>query len=152
MNEAFERMLDLAGQGYCCSQVVVQMALDLHGGENPDLIRAAGGFCRGYNSGGVCGLLLGGIMVLGYYLGGDPDAWAEDAFDPSLTEFTSWFALREETKAGITCSAILGGPSTSPADFGRCRNLLMAVWEKLYGLLSQSGLDLTQPPNQQETV
>ena len=149
MTETMDRIIDLAAQGYCCSQLLLQLALDLHGGDNPDLIRANGALCRGHGSSeGVCGLLQGGNLVLGLYLAGPPNNWSHEYFATALTEFNEWFAQQNETRSGITCAAIQGGPSTSPADFGRCRYLLTMVWNKLYELLTASGLDLTIPPGE----
>jgi len=34
------RMMQLAGQGYCCSQILILLALEGMGRENPDLVRA----------------------------------------------------------------------------------------------------------------
>lgn len=38
-------ILRLAGQGYCCTQIVLQLALELQGRENPGLIRAVSAMC-----------------------------------------------------------------------------------------------------------
>lgn len=49
-------ILKLAHQGFCCSQIVLQLALDLQGQSNPGLIRAMAGLCHGFSgTRGTCG-------------------------------------------------------------------------------------------------
>lgn len=40
--DLFDRMLELSGQGYFCAQILMILALESEGKEDPDLIRAVG--------------------------------------------------------------------------------------------------------------
>lgn len=40
MNESDIEILKLVTQGFCCAQIMLHMALDIQGRENPGLIRA----------------------------------------------------------------------------------------------------------------
>ena len=63
--DAFDRILDLEREGLYCAQIMVQLALDAEGKENPDLVQAVRGLCGGFAwSGGPCGALSGGVCFL----------------------------------------------------------------------------------------
>ena len=63
-------LLPLVRQGYCCSQLLVQLLVQAQGREIPDLVRALHGLCHGIGqSGGPCGLLTGGACVLALLAG-----------------------------------------------------------------------------------
>ena len=63
-------LLPLVRQGYCCSQLLVQLLVQAQGREVPDLVRALHGLCHGIGqSGGPCGLLTGGACVLALLAG-----------------------------------------------------------------------------------
>ena len=49
--DVFDRILELDRQGLYCAQIMVQLALDAEGKENPELITAVRGLC-----GTVCAL------------------------------------------------------------------------------------------------
>ena len=68
--ELFDRMLELSGQGFYCAQILLILALEAEGKENPDLVRAMSGLNGGLGfSGNVCGALTGGCCLLGYFCG-----------------------------------------------------------------------------------
>jgi len=59
------RIIQLAGKGYCCSQILMLLALEIQGRENPELVRAMAGLCMGTaNSGGICGIFTGASCVM----------------------------------------------------------------------------------------
>ena len=67
--ELFDRMLELSGQGFYCAQILLILALEAEGKENPDLVRAMSGLNGGLGfSGNVCGALTGGCCLLGHFL------------------------------------------------------------------------------------
>ena len=68
-NTAFE-MFRLKNAGYCCTQIMVKMALDEEEKENEDLLRAINGLCMGIGrTQKICGVLTGGVAILGLYAG-----------------------------------------------------------------------------------
>ena len=110
--ELFDRMLELSGQGFYCSQILLMLALESEGKENPDLIRAMGGLNGGLGfSGNLCGALTGGCCLLGYF-GGKGEA--EELEHPDVTgmiqELVEWFqGFTGEAYGGWSCRDILEG-------------------------------------------
>ena len=52
------KMLQLGGKGYSCSQILILLALEARGEENPAMLRAVGGLAYGCGSSmGTCGVL-----------------------------------------------------------------------------------------------
>ena len=65
-----ERLRELKQQGFFCSQVLMQLALDLQGRDNAPLVRAMHGLAGGLGfMGETCGAPTGGACVLGLYAG-----------------------------------------------------------------------------------
>ena len=87
-----ERMLELSRQGYFCAQILLLMALESEGKEDPDLIRAMGGLNGGVgNTGGVCGCLTGGACLLSYYAGkGEEDELPHEHCDAMIAALTDY--------------------------------------------------------------
>ena len=133
--DVFDRLLELSQEGYYCAQILLLLALESEGKEDPDLIRAMGGLNGGIgNTGNICGALTGGACFLSYYAGkGEVDELPDPACDTMIRELTDWF--REYTaKYGDThCSCIL---ENNPANkLQRCPDLIIAVLEKCTQLL-----------------
>lgn len=94
----------------------------------------------------MCGILTGGACVLALYLGKGADVEEPvERADLVQAEFTEWFRGRVEGQyGGITCAAILGEEGGKP-DVSRCGGLLAQAWERILGLLTELGLDPSQP-------
>lgn len=143
MNDIDATLLRLSGQGYCCSQILLRLTLDLLGHDNPELVRAAAGLCNGLGQGaGTCGVLTGAACVLGLYAGkGRDDEQLDPRMDLMLAALTEWFSDRvREDSPGIRCEDILGGPDCKP-DLGRCGRLLQETWSKVLEILQQNEID-----------
>ncbi len=136
------RILELAGKGYCCSQVMIQLALDEMGRENPDLIRAASGLCMGFGDcSGPCGVYLGAAAVLGLYTGKGTDMEEADHKLPLMQEtLHDWFTEATAQYGGIACRDILGGDCGQP-DQVKCGGLLSAASEQVRRILLNNGVD-----------
>ena len=64
MTDEMIRMMQLAGQGFYCSQVLLIMGLEAQGKSNPDLIRSMSGLAGGLGfTGDTCGALTGGAFI-----------------------------------------------------------------------------------------
>lgn len=145
--DAFGRVLALGAAGYCCTQIMVTLLLDAQGREAPDVVRAAGGLCRGFGlAEGSCGILLGGCMALGLCLakGSDGDV-PHEAAELMVTEFAEWFRERTAASGGISCGAILGETAGGRPDFGRCHGLLLESQGRVFDILAAYGVDPTVP-------
>ena len=140
MDELTLKMLELSGKGYCCSQIMFLMALDLQGKANPDLVRSMAGLCHGIGfSGNACGALTGGACLLSYYAGRGADGEEiKDGFAAMLTGLTQWFTEQiGASYSGITCADIL---AKSP-DRAACREIVHATYKKVLQLLAGHGYD-----------
>ena len=60
MDDTSLRLAQLSAQGLCCSQILMQLALEDMAADNPPLIRAMAGLCEGSGGGGLCGVATGG--------------------------------------------------------------------------------------------
>ena len=136
-------VIRLTSRGYCCSQVLLRLALEFQGRSNPELVRAAAGLCMGIaESGGTCGILSGAACVLALYAGKGSD---EEKTDEKLflmySELTEWF---EETvgkqHGGLTCTHILGEGPRRP-DPGVCGGILIDTYKKVLDILIENGFD-----------
>ena len=124
-------LLPLVRQGYCCSQLLVQLLVQAQGREVPDLVRALHGLCHGIGqSGGPCGLLTGGACMLA----------------PLLNDYASWFYERTAAYGGHSCEQValgLGARTAAGAepDPVACGELLAECWEKILELIQNYDLD-----------
>lgn len=138
--------LQWAGKGYCCSQIMVGMALEFSGVENQQLIRAAEGLCSGMSKcDGACGLLTGGALLLGLYAGHDAATEEKDDHLPVMLEsFTEWFSQKTtEQFGGIDCGKILGDNCDNPVpDTTICGGLLVDSFMFIDTLLTEYGYDI----------
>ena len=147
MNDIGFRIIQLAGKGYCCSQILAILALDAQGRENPELVRALAGLCMGVgNTGGVCGVFTGAACVLSLY--GAKGADAEQAADKlplMYAELSEWFAQSAcASYGGTSCADIIGEGSRRP-DPDRCGRLLVDTWGRILEILVENGFDPANP-------
>ncbi len=145
MNEYDFDILRLGGQGYCCAQIVVLLALEMQGVENPGLVRAMAGLCNGCASNQcTCGVLTGGACLLAYYAAkGSPEEQASDTLPLMLEELSEWFSgYAGERFGGITCDAIV--PDGKP-DQARCGGLLSDCYGQILRILVDNGFDPSSP-------
>lgn len=110
---------------------MVALALDALEDENPELIDAMRGLCKGLYSGLVCGTLAGGACLLSMV---DPRA-AEEHMIARLVE---WFEMTfGSAYGGVTCAKIL---DDNPMNrYERCPGILEQTYEKCRELLAEAG-------------
>ena len=169
MDDMAIQMMRWSGRGYCCSQILVLLALDGLGRGNPGLVRAMHGLCHGMgHSGEVCGVLSGGVCLLGYYAGkGTDDETGHPTFPVMVQELVEWFrkdagvdagACSHKGEAGedssrcrsVRCSDILGESGGRP-DPARCGDILSRTYAKVLEILINEGFDpLNEAPEEDE--
>jgi C_GCAxxG_C_C family probable redox protein len=140
MDDLHFRMLELSGKGYCCSQIMFIMALELQGRENPDLVRAMAGLCHGIGfSGNTCGALTGAACLLAYYAGKGADSEQNgQGYATMLTELAFWFKEEIGTAhGGVTCAEIL----IRNPDRLVCKDIVLATYGRTMELLAEQGYD-----------
>lgn len=128
MDDLDVRVNELGLQGRCCTQIMVQLALEERGEENAQMTEAVGALCLGLFSGLGCGALAGGALAM-WLLAGAP-------IDGNLaSELVDWFRQRYGT---TECDAILGGDPA--ARFTRCPGIIAETYQEARALLEQHGL------------
>ena len=133
--DAFDRIMELSREGLYCAQIMVQLALDAEGKENPELIEAVRGLCGGFAwSGGPCGALSGGACLLSLLGRGLEISEREEL----VAEFHRWFAGRTAQFGGEDCNDITGGDRGNM--FSVCPGVIIDSYEKCVELLSERGL------------
>ena len=138
-----ERMKELKGQGFFCSQILMQMALDLQGQEDPPLIRAMHGLAGGLGFvGETCGALTGGACVLGLYAGkGTPTEDDDPRLNFMVTDLVRWFKAGYGREYGsLRCADILAGDPNARAT--RCPLMVQGTFQKAKELLVANGYAL----------
>lgn len=141
MNDYDLDILRLHTQGFCCAQIIVQMALEMQGVENPGLVRAMSGLCVGFSSPqGACGALTGAACLIAYYAGkGAAAEEADDRLPLMLSELSEWFEEYATARfGGISCSAIV--PDGRP-DASVCGELVSECYGKALTILVENGID-----------
>ena len=139
------RMLELSGQGFHCSQILLSMGLEAQGKQNPDLIRTMAGLAGGVGfSGDVCGVLTGGACFLALYGGrGTPEEEEHPRLNLMIAELVEWFSDQySERYGGIHCRDILDNdPANQTA---RCPGIVTETYEKVKSLLLENDFDLSE--------
>ncbi len=143
-----ERMRELRDQRFYCSQIVMQMALDLQGRDDPALVRAMEGLAGGLGfTGETCGTLTAAAAVLGLYAG---RGRAEEDDDPTLIfmieDLVGWFRDGYgRDYGGIRCADILASEPSSQAT--RCPGMIAGTFQRTKELLVENGFDLAGRPD-----
>jgi len=144
MDQIRDRMMELSAKGYYCSQILLRLALEAQGRENPDIIRAMAGLALGVGRGkGTCGSLAGGACVIALHAGkGRDDESASELLWNMLGDLWTWF---EDTMCplygGVRCEDILadGTPRTQ-----RCGPIVAQTYAKAMEILLENGFDPTE--------
>ena len=150
MNDTIMRILPLAGQGFCCAQMLVLLALEQQGKENPDLIRAVGSLCHGLGkTGHTCGALLGGCCALGLYTGqGETGEEKHPDAETMIQELSLWFETYTSAFGGSNCGKILERTGGEP-DVSVCGDLVSSTFDKVMEILELHGIDPTRGKDEQ---
>ncbi len=126
----------LAAQGFCCSQILVQLGL----GEdsNPALLRAANGLCGGMGrSGKTCGALTGGVCLIGLKAGkGTPTEMAHPKLNTMINELLEWFEQEYKT---LDCAGIIDVSLDSGNEYPvKCGSIVSDTYLKVMQILADN--------------
>lgn len=139
MNEIAFKMLRLISAGFCCTQIMIKLALDEEEKENEDLIRAVSGLCKGM--GGkqkICGVLTGGMGILGLYGGkGKEMEYQREDYGEMVEEYLTWF---EDAFGSTECVDIIGvhtflDDKNNMDYIIKCGDILIKSYEKVQEIL-----------------
>lgn len=141
------QVMQLAQQGFCCSQIIMKLALDTEGVENKALIRSMAGLCQGSPSGtGSCGAFTGATCLLAYYAAKGDSYDEEDDRLPLINEqFSQWFndyCVGQDKST--TCISLMGGELPQPHI---CGQLIIDCYEMAITILTENGFTYGSPKN-----
>ncbi len=147
MDDLQIRMMRLAAEGYYCSQILLQLALEARGEENPALVRAMAGPAYGCGSGrATCGALTGGCCLLALYAAkGSGTERESDRLFLMLSELADWFEEAVGGRfGGIACETITGeeGPAAARR---RCGGIVAETFAKALEILLANDFDPYAP-------
>ncbi|MEL7567188.1 MAG: C-GCAxxG-C-C family protein [Dehalobacterium sp.] len=111
------RILELNSKGYCCSQILVQLGLDLLEKNNEQLVNSMKGLCNGLFSGGLCGCLSAGAITLNLIL-------SEEDVPQAVSELVEWF---KNVNGKVNCSELLKGKTKAEV----CLPVLCQTFERI---------------------
>lgn len=155
MDDISLRMMQLGAQGFCCSQILLALALETRGQDNPDLVRAMAGLCNGLGDcSGPCGALTGGTCLLALYAGrGNADEEQDERLPLMISLLTQWF--QDEIGArhqGVRCGDILGENGCGAPDPGLCGSIVADTFRRCMAILQENGIDPTESRDPGEGV
>lgn len=150
MNPVLLEILPQIRAGMCCSQLLAALALQVRGDENTGWLRAARGLCHGVGqSGGPCGLLGGGAMILAY-LSGQDNGEPHPMLEAMCNDYAEWFYGACADFGGYGCEQISAGlmrQAGAVSDDGRpdmqvCGELLARCWGTILEILENYNVDM----------
>lgn len=146
MNDDTLRIMELGMQGFHCSHILLLLALEAQGKQNPDLIRAMGGLVAGLGCGKTCGVLTAGSCLLALNAGkGTPDGHDDPRLAPMLVRFVEWFeAEYTQRYGGINCSDILADDPRN--QLTRCPTVIIESLQQLKSILEEHGYPFAGEP------
>ena len=138
-DEIVMRMIELAGKNYNCSQIMMVLALDQKGRENPDLIRAMSGLgdgCGFFNE--TCGIMTAAASILSWYAGKGADSETEsETLLPMLQELGDWFQDEiSEKYQGTRCKDIVGDLVGTEEGKQICGGIIFQTYNKVNEILA----------------
>jgi C_GCAxxG_C_C family probable redox protein len=119
MDKQEDRVLNEQLKGRCCSQIIMELALEDLGKENEELVDAMAGFCMGMGKGEICGALAAAVAALHV-------ADTEKATESWQDEFMDWFNGRF---GAYDCHDIIH--NDPELRMQTCPNLVLETWLKL---------------------
>jgi len=134
MIDTTKQIFRLAAEGYCCSQIMIQIGLEAKQEENSQLLDAVAGLCNGIHWGLCCGILTGAACLLSMY-----DRQRAASF--MIPRLMDWFETTyTQSYNGITCEDIL---DQNPMNkLSRCPKIMEETIIKCRELLANYGYAL----------
>ena len=141
-DEIVMQMIELAEKKYNCSQILMILALQQAGQENPGLVRAMSGLgdgCGFFNE--TCGIMTGAASLLGWYAGKGTDGEQEsEKLLPMLQDLDDWFQQEIGAKySGTRCRDIAGELVGTPECKQICGGIILQTYTKLNEILAANG-------------
>ncbi len=117
------QIFELKMRGNCCSQIIMELALDDMELENKGLVRAMRGLCNGLQIGSICGTLSAASCLLFMM---DP----EKAQTGMNQELTDWFL---QSFKSLDCRDLVGDDMMARLEL--CPVIMEKTYEKILELM-----------------
>ena len=131
MNDTATEVLRLSKEGFCCSQIMIQIGLAAKHDENPELLDAVAGLCKGMHFGLCCGTLTGAACLLSMLD-------KKNATLHMIPKLVDWFETTYTALyGGIDCECILDADPMAKLE--RCPRIMEETIEKCRELLAEFG-------------
>ncbi len=139
MDETIFELMKLRAKGFCCSQIILILALEAQGKTDKDLVRSMAGLCYGIEGAGeVCGALSGGACLISLYTAKGGDGEEVDHRYPLIVgELVDWFKASAGKYGGLRCDEIL----EKFPDRKICAQIVGNTYEKCIEILAHYGFD-----------
>ena len=140
-DEIVMQMIELAEKNYNCSQIMMILAMQREGKENPGLVRAMSGLgdgCGFFNE--TCGGMTGAASMLAWYAGKGADGEEEsEKLLPMLQDIGDWFRQEIGAKySGTRCKDIAGGLVGTPECKQICGGIIFQTYNKVNEILESN--------------
>jgi C_GCAxxG_C_C family probable redox protein len=142
LNDKTFDVFKMVSEGFCCSQIMLKLALELEEKENADLLRVMGGLCNGIGeSQKTCGVLSSGIGIIGLYAGkGNVKEYPENNYGSMVREFYSWFEDHFDSSECIDIVGVREFITNTrigyPIKYG---DILLESFEKIGEIIDENG-------------
>ncbi|WP_024955570.1 DVU_1555 family C-GCAxxG-C-C protein [Sulfurospirillum arcachonense] len=143
MDDLSMRLFRLSTEGFCCAQIMYKLCLEDEGIQNDDLIKSAQGLCRGIaDTQQTCGVLSGGIGVLGLYAAKGKEGESEkENIKEMIAEFHEWF---KKEFGSTQCVDLIGVKDFYGSDQSYkpiCADMLQKAYIKVCEILLNHGYE-----------
>ena len=141
-DEMVTRMIELAENKYNCSQIMMILALEQEGKENPGLVRAMSGLgdgCGFFKE--TCGIMTAAASILAWHAGkGADDEKESEKLLPMLEELGDWFGEEIAAKYnGTRCNDIVGDLVGTEDGKQICGSIIFQTFGKVNEILADNG-------------
>lgn len=141
-DEIVNRMIQLSEKKYNCSQIMMILALEQEGRENPDLVRAMSGLgdgCGFFKE--TCGIMTGAASILAWHAGkGADDETESEKLLPMLEDLGDWFQGEIAGKYnGTRCNEIVGDRVGTDDGKQICGSIIFQTFGRVNAILAENG-------------
>ncbi|PIE57346.1 MAG: hypothetical protein CSA33_08735 [Desulfobulbus propionicus] len=145
MDDTTFKLLQWDAQGFCCSQILMLLALEDMGEDNPPLVRSMAGLCEGLSDrSGICGAASGAACVLALYAGkGSDQEQSLESLPLLLSGFMEWFTENSLSWGGMRCEDIIAFHGAEHKE--ACGNIILQARARILELLAEYDIDPTMP-------
>lgn len=142
-DEMVNRMVELAEKKYNCSQIMMILALEQEGKQNPGLVRAMSGLgdgCGFFRE--TCGIMTGAASILAWHAGkGADDEKESQKLLPMLEDLGDWFHQEIAAKYnGTRCNEIVGDLVGTDDGKQICGSIIFQTFGKVNEILAENDL------------